>query len=91
MKACGDTYGPFQLVCNVGERSKYPNLFIMKIAIAECARALNDFSITNRFVTHAEDCMKHDCCYVIAPAKIKRNLGWYPETKFENSIVRTIA
>ena len=28
--------------------------------------------------------------YAIDPAKIKAELGWYPETAFENGIIQTI-
>ena len=32
----------------------------------------------------------HDYRYAIDPTKIKNELGWFPETKFEDGIVKTI-
>ena len=37
-----------------------------------------------------KDRLGHDQRYAIDPAKITAALGWYPETKFEDGIVKTI-
>lgn len=77
-------------VYNVGGHNERPNVFIVKTIIAECAKAVGDPSITERLITYVEDRKGHDRRYGIAPDKIRRDLGWYPETKFEDGIVKTI-
>ena len=41
-------------------------------------------------IEHVEDRKGHDYRYAIDPTKIKNELGWYPKTKFEDGIVKTI-
>jgi dTDP-glucose 4,6-dehydratase len=41
-------------------------------------------------ITYVKDRLGHDQRYAIDPAKITSELGWYPETKFEEGIVKTI-
>ena len=41
-------------------------------------------------ITHVADRKGHDMRYAIDPAKIHRELGWLPETKFADGIGRTI-
>jgi len=47
--------------------------------------------ITDEYlITFVKDRLGHDQRYAIDPAKITKELGWYPETKFEDGIVKTI-
>ena len=46
--------------------------------------------INDDLITHVADRLGHDKRYVIDPTKIKNELGWYPETKFTDGIVKTI-
>ena len=41
-------------------------------------------------IEFVEDRKGHDYRYAIDPTKIKEELGWYPKTKFEAGIVKTI-
>ena len=41
-------------------------------------------------ITHVEDRKGHDMRYAIDPEKISSELGWYPETRFEDGIKKTI-
>ena len=41
-------------------------------------------------IQYVEDRKGHDYRYAIDPSKIKSELGWEPETKFEDGIVKTI-
>ena len=43
-----------------------------------------------RLITFVRDRLGHDQRYAIDPTKITRELGWTPETKFEDGIVKTI-
>lgn len=46
--------------------------------------------INEDLITFVKDRLGHDQRYGIDPSKIKADLGWYPETTFEEGIVRTI-
>lgn len=46
--------------------------------------------INEELITFVKDRLGHDQRYAIDPTKIKEELGWYPETKFETGIVKTI-
>jgi dTDP-glucose 4,6-dehydratase len=46
--------------------------------------------INESLITFVKDRLGHDQRYAIDPSKITKELGWYPETKFEVGIVKTI-
>ena len=46
--------------------------------------------INESLITFVKDRLGHDQRYAIDPTKITNELGWYPETKFETGIVKTI-
>ena len=46
--------------------------------------------INDSLITHVADRLGHDQRYAIDPTKIKNELGWYPETRFADGIVKTI-
>lgn len=46
--------------------------------------------INDGLITFVADRLGHDQRYAIDPTKITNELGWYPETKFEDGIVKTI-
>jgi len=46
--------------------------------------------INNDLITFVKDRLGHDQRYAIDPVKITAELGWTPETKFEDGIVKTI-
>ncbi len=77
-------------VYNVGGHNERPNIFIVKKIIEECASATNDEAITEELISYVEDRKGHDRRYGIAPDKIRAEIGWEPETAFEDGIVRTI-
>ena len=76
----GDTVGE---VYNVGGHNEMANIDIVKLILKELGKP-------ESLITFVEDRKGHDRRYAIDPAKIKRELGWEPETKFENGIVKTI-
>ena len=77
-------------VYNVGGHNERSNIFIVEKIIQEMRRALGDDSIDEGMIEHVEDRKGHDRRYGIAPDKIERELGWRPETRFEDGIVKTI-
>ena len=46
--------------------------------------------INDSLISYVKDRLGHDQRYAIDPAKISEELGWTPETKFEDGIVKTI-
>ena len=46
--------------------------------------------INDDLITYVADRLGHDARYAIDPTKINKDLGWLPETKFEQGIVKTI-
>ena len=68
---------------NVGGHNEKRNIEIIKLIL----KHLNESEDLIEFV---EDRKGHDYRYAIDPTKIKKELGWYPKTKFEDGIVKTI-
>ena len=47
--------------------------------------------VSEDLITYVTDRKGHDRRYAIAPDKIRAEVGWYPETMFEEGIRKTIA
>lgn len=69
-------------VYNIGGHNERTNLQVVR-AIAEI--------LGRGEITFVKDRPGHDLRYAIDPAKIHEELGWYPETKFEDGLKRTVA
>jgi len=76
-------------VYNVGGHNERTNIHIIKTVIAYLHNNI-DSTIDENLITYVEDRKGHDRRYGIDPTKIKEELGWYPETKFEDGIKMTI-
>ncbi|NOW89449.1 dTDP-glucose 4,6-dehydratase [Clostridium beijerinckii] len=76
-------------VYNIGGHNERTNLHIIKTIINYLHENV-DTSINESLITFVEDRKGHDRRYGIDPTKIKEELGWYPETKFEDGIKMTI-
>ena len=70
-------------VYNVGGHNEKSNIEIVKLILKELGKP-------ESLITYVEDRKGHDRRYAIDPHKISTQLGWEPETKFENGIVKTI-
>ena len=70
-------------VYNIGGHNEKNNLQVVKIILKKLGKPESLI----RFVT---DRKGHDLRYAIDPAKIHAELGWLPETKFEDGIRKTI-
>ena len=70
-------------VYNVGGHDEKRNIDIVRIICQELGKP-------ESLIVHVEDRKGHDRRYAIDPAKIHRELGWLPETKFEDGIKKTI-
>ena len=76
-------------VYNVGGHNERPNIVIVK-TILEYVKENVDPAVGEHMMKHVADRKGHDRRYGIDPEKIKRDLGWYPETTFEVGINKTI-
>ena len=70
-------------VYNVGGHNEMRNIDIVKLICRELGKS-------ERLITHVTDRKGHDMRYAIDPTKIHSELGWLPETKFEDGIKKTI-
>jgi dTDP-glucose 4,6-dehydratase len=76
-------------VYNIGGHNERKNIDIAKTII----KYLNehfDSGITESLIAYVEDRKGHDRRYAIDSSKIREELGWYPETCFEDGIEKTI-
>lgn len=76
-------------VYNVGGHNERYNIDIVKTIIA-CVRERADPSVGEHLIRHVTDRKGHDRRYAIDPKKIGDDLGWRPETGFEDGIRLTV-
>ncbi len=82
-------------VYNVGGHNEKQNIEIVNIVIDVIKESLPDSDprkarVSKDLIKYVEDRKGHDRRYAIDPTKITDELGWFPETKFEVGIVKTI-
>lgn len=92
-------------VYNIGGHNEKKNIDIVRLIlniikqlleeVPEYRKALSrsgdDLSWINEdLISYVTDRLGHDQRYAIDPEKIKKELNWQPETKFEEGIVKTI-
>lgn len=70
-------------VYNVGGHNELKNIEIVKLICRELGKP-------ESLITYVTDRKGHDLRYAIDPAKIHGELGWLPETRFEEGIKKTI-
>ena len=70
-------------VYNVGGHNERTNLEVVKTILKELGKP-------ESLITFVTDRPGHDMRYAIDPTKIHSELGWLPETKFEDGIRQTI-
>lgn len=89
-------------IYNVGGFNEEQNINIVKLTIETIARIMREephyqsilktdlANINEDLITYVGDRLGHDMRYAIDPAKIAKELGWYPETPFVEGIEKTI-
>jgi len=89
-------------VYNVGGFNEEQNINIVKLIIDTVNRIMREEpeylrvlkteieNVSYDLIAYVEDRLGHDMRYAIDPAKIATELGWYPETAFEEGIERTV-
>ena len=80
----------------VGGHNEKQNIQIIEIIIETLQEMLADDDprkalVSKDLITYVADRKGHDRRYAIAPDKIKKEIGWYPETMFKEGIKKTIA
>ncbi|MBR3796037.1 MAG: dTDP-glucose 4,6-dehydratase [Clostridia bacterium] len=70
-------------VYNIGGHNEMRNIDIVKLICKTLGKP-------ESLITYVADRKGHDMRYAIDPAKIDRELGWKPETMFNDGIVKTI-
>ena len=70
-------------VYNVGGHNEMRNIDIVKLIVHALGKSED-------LITYVSDRKGHDLRYAIDPTKIHNELGWLPETRFEDGIKKTI-
>ncbi|MDY3304139.1 MAG: dTDP-glucose 4,6-dehydratase [Clostridia bacterium] len=70
-------------VYNIGGHNEKTNIYIVKTIL----KILNK---PESLITYVTDRKGHDLRYAIDPTKIHNELGWLPETKFDDGIQKTV-
>ena len=70
-------------VYNIGGHNEKANIEVVKLILKELGKP-------ESLITYVTDRKGHDMRYAIDPAKIHRELGWLPATKFDDGIKLTI-
>ena len=70
-------------IYNVGGHNEMRNIDIVR-------RICRELGKPESLITYVTDRKGHDLRYAIDPAKIRDELGWLPETRFEDGIVKTV-
>ena len=70
-------------VYNIGAHNEKANIDIVKMILAILGKP-------ESLITYVADRKGHDLRYAIDPTKIHTELGWLPETKFEDGIQKTV-
>ena len=70
-------------VYNIGGHNEMKNIDIVKLICKELGKP-------ESLITYVTDRRGHDMRYAIDPTKIHNELGWLPETKFQDGIKKTI-
>ncbi len=70
-------------VYNIGGHNEKTNIYIVK-------KILELLGKPESLITYVTDRKGHDLRYAIDPTKIHNELGWLPQTKFDDGIVKTV-
>ena len=70
-------------VYNVGGHNEMRNIDIVKLICRELGKP-------ESLISYVEDRKGHDLRYAIDPSKLRRELGWEPETNFSEGVRKTI-
>lgn len=80
---------------NIGGHNEKQNIEILNIILDTLQEMLPEgdprkSNVSHELISYVSDRKGHDRRYAIAPDKIKKEIGWYPETMFKDGIKKTI-
>lgn len=75
---------------NIGGNCEMRNINLVKTIIKLLQEETQDPDINENLISYVADRLGHDRRYAIDYSKIKNELGWEPEVKFEDGIIQTI-
>ena len=70
-------------IYNIGGHNEKTNIYIVR-------KILEILGKPESLITYVTDRKGHDLRYAIDPTKIHKELGWFPNTKFDDGIVKTV-
>ena len=70
-------------IYNIGGHNEMKNIEIVKLICKELGKP-------ESLILFVEDRKGHDRRYAIDPAKMEREFGWFPQTKFTDGLRKTI-
>ncbi len=80
----GETY-------NIGGGNEWRNIDIVRLLVKIVDKELGrQEGESDKLITYVTDRAGHDLRYAIDPTKLRQELGWQPETTFEEGIGRTV-
>lgn len=88
-------------VYNIGGFNEAKNIDIVKLIIKNISELIknndeykalikHDKAIDDSLISYVADRLGHDARYAIDPKKSAVELGWYPETSFDEGIIKTV-
>jgi dTDP-glucose 4,6-dehydratase len=78
-------------IYNIGGNNELSNIELVKLIIQCISESKPDLGVSEELITYVNDRKGHDWRYAIDAAKIRRDLGWRPNIKFDDGIKRTIS
>ena len=76
-------------IYNIGGNNERTNICIVQLIIDYVQKNITP-SCNDNLIKHVQDRLGHDKRYGIDASKIKKDLGWFPETTFETGIIKTL-
>ena len=77
-------------IYNIGGNNERKNIDLVRMLISVLRHETGDPEITEALIRHVPDRPGHDRRYALDTSKIRRDLGWIPQTGFEVGIQRTV-
>jgi dTDP-glucose 4,6-dehydratase len=77
-------------VYNIGGNNEWENIAIVRLIIRHLHEMTGDPEINETLITYVADRPGHDRRYAIDATKIREELSWKPDIKFEDGIFSTI-
>jgi dTDP-glucose 4,6-dehydratase len=74
----------------IGGQNEVSNISLVGIIIELFKNISKEYQYSADLIRHVSDRLGHDLRYAICIKKIKSEIGWYPTTKFEDGLMKTI-